>query len=195
MKLLLYTVLIFTIQSNFCSELYENRPTQFLYAPWRSNYNSDNKPKDNDSSINSCPLCRNIDSNDDKKNYILSRHKSAIIQLNLFPYNKGHILIVPSTHKRDLHEFNEQERFDLMQLMSQSSIILQDTLKSDGINIGINIGKPAGASIPNHLHIHILPRWQDDNYFLSMLAQTRIISADLNKIYEILKPKFDAIKI
>jgi len=178
----------------FCMNLNSDGPTQFLYAPWRNNYGSEHKPKDTVNNQTECPLCRNVNDSDDRKNFILLRHKHTIIQLNLFPYNKGHILIVPISHKRDLHEFTLEEQCELIKLIGESSRILQESLKSDGVNIGVNIGKPAGASIPNHLHIHVLPRWQDDNYFLSMLAQTRIISIDLNKMYEILKPKFESVQ-
>lgn len=194
MKYLLYILSIAVIysSSNYCVQSYD-KPVNFLYAPWRDSY--ENKPNNNEIISKVCPLCKNINSNEDKKDFILSRYKNFIIQLNLFPYNKGHILILPLSHKKDLHEFSVEEKFELMELISQSSKILQETFKAEGINIGINIGKPAGASIPDHLHVHLLPRWQGDDGFIFLIGQTRVIGADLNKIYEILKPKFDEIKI
>lgn len=168
---------------------------KYLYVPWRSKYVSDkSKTKNENISEDICIFCEEIKQNDDEKNYILGRYKYNIIILNLYPYNAGHLMVIPYRHCKNLSDLEEQERAELMELTSKSINIVQNKLRSEGFNIGMNLGKSAGAGIPSHLHMHILPRWVGDTNFLPLLAQTKAISFDINKIYQDLKPEFEKIK-
>jgi len=100
-------------------------------------------------------------------------------------------MIIPNKHVKDLKKLSSAERIELMHALSESIDVLNKILKPDGINIGINLGKAAGAGIPGHLHIHVVPRWEGDTNFMPILAETKHISTDLNKIYKELKKAFD----
>lgn len=168
-----------------------------LYAPWRNNYakNIASKTKDIDASEHDCVFCQQIKSLDDEKNFILARHSLAIIMLNLYPYNGGHILVIPHYHCSTLEGLTQKARLEMIELITATSVILQNILKAQGINIGLNLGKAAGAGIPSHVHFHVLPRWPGDTNFLPVLADTKQISTDLHDVYTILRPHFQKLKI
>ena len=111
--------------------------------------------------------------------------------LNKYPYNAGHLLILPIRHVALLSDLEKNERAELMELVNMSVNIVSATLGNHGLNIGINLGKAAGAGIPSHLHTHILPRWDGDTNFMPAIAKTKVISFDLSDIYEKLKKEFD----
>ena len=154
-----------------------------LYCPWREKYITK-------SETNKCVFCNKIDSKEDEKNYILFRSKNVIVILNLYPYNAGHLLILPIKHVSDLTELSATERAQMMEALNNSIEILKKELKCDGINSGINLGKVSGAGIPGHFHIHVLPRWEGDTNFMPTLCDTKQISVDMNKIYKKLKSSF-----
>jgi len=165
-----------------------------LYAPWRDKYLTDSK-KQKKIIKNDCVFCEKILVVDPtKQEFILKKTKHAFVILNIFPYNGGHLLIVPYEHVDNLECLSKEVRFELMELVTASIIILKNILKADGINAGINLGKMSG-SIPDHIHFHIVPRWNGDTNFLMTIGQTKTISIDLEKIYEELKPAFQALEI
>jgi len=169
---------------------------KFLYVPWRSNYVTGTRDKNKRSGEQAdCPFCVQPTMEEDKKHFILGRYKYNFVILNLHPYNTGHLMVIPYRHVKSLSELNKDEKCELMELLSLSTGILEDKLKPDGINIGMNLGKAAGAGIPTHIHMHVIPRWLGDTNFLPVIAETKTISVDLNKIYADLKPGFDVIKI
>lgn len=168
---------------------------KFLYVPWRSKYVKDIRVKKEGVPENECVFCQKISENDDAQHFILGRYKYNIVILNLHPYNTGHLMVIPLKHVKNLHEMSKEELNELTQLTSISTKIIQEQLKADGINIGMNLGKAAGAGIPDHLHMHVLPRWTGDTNFLPLLAETKTISMDLHKIYNDLKSKFDEVKL
>lgn len=159
-----------------------------LYAPWRSSYVTDREHKT--SKEKSCVFCEKAKSLSDDKEYIIKRYPYCFVMLNTYPYNAGHVMIIPNKHVKDLTELSSEERIELMHALSETVTILNKTLTPDGINIGINLGKAAGAGIPKHLHIHVLPRWEGDTNFMPLLAETKQVSMDLNEIYQILKKAF-----
>jgi ATP adenylyltransferase len=164
---------------------------KFLYVPWRSKYVQQKGPlKRATATKDDCVFCVKFAENMDETNFILARFKYHVVILNLHPYNTGHLMILPLTHIKKLSELNVQARTELIELTNYSISILEEQLKCEGINFGINLGKAAGAGIPSHLHLHIVPRWQGDTNFLPIIADVKIISFDLNKIYNDLKPKF-----
>lgn len=159
-----------------------------MYAPWRSKYTAHEKKEH----INKdeCAFCEQFAQNDDEKFFILRRFKHHAILLNRFPYNAGHLLIIPFEHQPTLNKLSKEARNELMELIAMSSHLVQEKLKADGVNIGLNIGKVSGSSIPSHLHFHILPRWLGDTNFLPTLADTKQVSVDLHDIYRELKSAF-----
>lgn len=110
--------------------------------------------------------------------------------MNLFPYTEGHLLIIPYRHIKQLSDLSNEERHDLIDLISKSIDILNQTLKPDGTNVGINLGEEAGVSVPSHLHIHVVPRYKNNIGFMEVIAGTRVLSFDMNYLYEKLQPYF-----
>jgi len=158
-----------------------------LYSPWRQRYvvkNSKKTPED------VCVFCTKLAEHKDAEHFIIKRFKYVTVLLNLFPYNAGHLLIIPNKHCKDLGELNPEERNELMFVVSESIAVLDKTIKPDGVNVGINLGKAAGASIIAHLHVHVLPRWEGDTNYLPLLAETKQISVDLKQIYQQIKAGF-----
>lgn len=159
-----------------------------MYAPWRSAYTTQTaRTKKEKITEKDCIFCKIFKQKKDTDNFIIKRTKHNVIILNRFPYNAGHILIMPLAHKATLDTLSKNSRAELMELISNSAKIVKKTLKADGVNIGLNMGKAAGAGIPSHLHFHILPRWFGDTNFLPTLTETKQISLDLNTIYSRLK--------
>ncbi len=163
-----------------------------LYAPWRSNYARIN---DGQTAEDGCVFCLQFDQNQDEKNLIIRRFEHHAIILNRFPYNAGHLMVIPYAHVRDLHDLTPDARIELIHITSSIIPAMREILHCEGINVGLNMGKPAGGSIPGHLHLHILPRWMGDTNFLATLADTKPISFDLHEIFRKLKPSIDALKI
>ncbi len=166
----------------------------YLYAPWRSQYvQEDTIGKTEDVGEDRCIFCTQFAEQHDEQNFILRRFTAHIVMLNKFPYNAGHLMIIPLQHKPSLEDFSAHERLELIELTTMSTAILKKVLKAEGINIGVNLGKSAGAGIPSHLHVHVLPRWQGDTSFLPLLANTKQISIDLVTTYAQLKLAFEHI--
>lgn len=162
-----------------------------LYAPWRTEYaTKTDKSKNEDVEQKDCIFCSIANQQNDEENFVLRRFTYNYIMLNLFPYNAGHLMIVPFEHVDSLEVMDKSARSELMELASVSTRIMKETLQAQGINLGLNIGKIAGAGIPSHLHMHVLPRWLGDTNFLPTLAETKQISVDLYKIYGQLRPAF-----
>ena len=162
-----------------------------LYAPWRGKYvtkTARKKPIAIESK--DCIFCAQFEKNEDEKYYIFKRYKYNVVMLNLHPYNAGHLMILPIDHIANMYDLEKNAANEMMALTSHSSKILTDILKCQGINIGMNLGKTAGAGLPGHLHMHVLPRWDGDTNWLPLLAQTKQVSVDLNHIYKELKPAF-----
>ena len=154
-----------------------------LWAPWRSKYIYLRKNK-------SCIFCiDNKDADKDKKRYILSRTEYSFSMLNLYPYNNAHVMIAPYRHTKSIGGLSSAEVLDLMSLLKRTKMILDKKLKPDGYNIGMNIGKVAGAGFAGHLHMHIVPRWAGDTNFMPIIADTKIVSESLDAMYKLLREK------
>lgn len=160
-----------------------------LYAPWREQYiDNTNKPEP------ICIFCESLKQNKDRENLILGRFKHNFVIMNKYPYNGGHLLIVPYEHLDTLPKLSTVASNELMELAKIATTILENELKNTGTNIGINMGKAAGAGIPGHLHTHVVPRWAGDTNFLPVLADAKQVSSDIKNIYAKLKPHFERIK-
>jgi ATP adenylyltransferase len=159
-----------------------------LYAPWRSEYTQKNN--DHTDAFPICVFCTVTASDKDSEHFILHRSTHSVIMLNKYPYNSGHLLIVPYAHTANLQTLTAEVRTELMENVSRATAVLESTLKNQGCNIGINIGKAAGAGIPEHIHMHVLPRFFGDTNFLPTLADTKQISIDLHAMYRTLVTAF-----
>lgn len=153
-----------------------------LWAPWRVKYVTALDEKDK-----GCVFCKIIREKNDKKNYIFFRSKHSFGVLNLYPYNNGHALVLPSKHVSDFDQLNAQEKLDLWETFAETKKRLSIVLKPQGFNAGMNLGRVAGAGFPGHIHIHIVPRWHGDSNFMPVIANTKVISQSLAVLYESLK--------
>lgn len=166
---------------------------KMLYTPWREEYTDTTAqgPKgQNDTTADDCVFCQHLRENNDDHHFILKRYEHTYIVLNRYPYNAGHILILPLEHKAHLYDFSSAVKMELMEHISFTTSVLQKELECHGLNVGINMGKAAGAGIPSHLHIHVLPRWSGDTNFLPIIGGTKVVSTNLAALYERLKIHF-----
>lgn len=163
---------------------------EHLYAPWRSSYvKEESRGKQETTTAQDCVFCAHI-KEDDAQAFILYRGSAWYVIMNLFPYNPGHLLIVPYDHISTLTSIPLSARHELADLTHSCLEILGNILQPQGFNVGINMGKAAGAGIPAHIHQHVLPRWFGDTNFLPVLAETKHISCDLNDLYKNLREAF-----
>lgn len=150
-----------------------------LWAPWRIKYIQAKKAK-------GCIFCLKPKQKKDKINYIVSRGKYVFSILNIFPYNNGHIMITPYRHVADIDKLTVEEWAEMFGMIKSTTKLLKTKLQAQGFNIGFNIGKVAGAGIDQHLHMHIVPRWDADTNFMPVLTDAKVISQSLDELYRIL---------
>jgi ATP adenylyltransferase len=171
----------------------------YLFTPWRYAYiTAANAPSD-------CLFCgliqpknaqpkndqtKNDQTKNDEKALIVHRAKYCFVMLNAFPYTSGHAMIVPYDHVDELSKLSQPAAQEMMTLTQRLEGILRDLYQSDGINLGMNIGKAAGAGVASHIHMHILPRWFGDVNFMSSIGETRVLPEDLQTTYKKLRSKF-----
>ena len=155
-----------------------------LWAPWRLEYMTADR-------VEGCIFCMFPQQDDDRRNRILLRGERAFVIMNAFPYSNGHLLIPPYRHVADLSELTDEESLEIMQLTQRSLLALKETFKPDGFNIGVNQGTAAGAGIADHVHIHIVPRWNGDTNFMPVFADVKVIPEALETTYDKLKAIFD----
>ena len=139
-----------------------------------------------------CIFCDKPKEKRDRDNFILYRGQTVFVIMNYYPYNNGHLMVVPYRHVDQLERLSEAEQSEMMRLLTQCSAILKETMNCDGLNIGMNLGKVAGAGIDEHLHFHIVPRWQGDTNFMPVIGHTKVLSQGLWESYDLLKPHFDS---
>jgi ATP adenylyltransferase len=148
-----------------------------LHAPWRIEYILAPKPPEAET-----VFTRIAQAQTDVENYVIARERTCYALLNTYPYTGGHLMVVPYKQAPDLNELTDQEIVDLMRLTRRCQNALTQVMKPDGFNIGINLGKVAGAGIPGHLHIHVVPRWQGDTNFMPVLANTTVVPQALTEL-------------
>ncbi len=147
---------------------------EHIWAPWRLDYVVAEKP-------DKCILCDKLGASDDIANYVLYRGTHNGVLLNTFPYNSGHLMVVPYRHVGDLTKLNADEISELMLIAQWCVQALQEALGAEGINLGMNIGQPAGAGIDDHIHLHIVPRWSGDTNYMTTVANTRVVPQSLEE--------------
>ena len=151
-----------------------------IWAPWRDKYILTKTEK-------RCIFCNKQKSKKDKTNYVIERGRYVFSILNIFPYNNGHIMVAPYRHVKDIGELEDKELLEMIKFVKGSQRLLNKVLSPQGYNIGMNLGKVAGAGIANHIHLHIVPRWTGDTNFMPVLFGAKIISQSLDALYEKLK--------
>lgn len=159
-----------------------------LWAPWRLSYIKTTEPGEKPAAPKSgCFLCDYRDSEADTENLVVFRGEHAIVVLNRFPYNNGHLLIAPAEHKADIRDLSDKEMLDCGRLLQKMIGVLEQAVCPDGFNVGLNLGRVAGAGLPGHLHWHIVPRWNGDTNFMPILGEAKVIPQSLDALYEILE--------
>jgi ATP adenylyltransferase len=148
-----------------------------LHAPWRIDYILAPKQAQDESLFT-----RIARSSDDTAHHVIARRKTCYALLNTYPYNGGHLMVVPYRQISDLADLTDEESAELMKLMQECVAAIKRCMKPDGFNVGINIGKCAGAGIANHLHIHVVPRWSGDTNFMPVLGQTSVLPQALTEV-------------
>lgn len=164
-----------------------NDPVEFpkaeieaLWCPWRVEYFEQEKP-------NPDFLSEAARAGDDAAHLVLARRKNAFLMMNRYPYSVGHLMVVPYRKTADASSLGENEVLELWSLAMHGQMLLRETMKAQGFNIGLNLGQCAGAGVPDHLHLHIVPRWSGDTNFMTLLDDVRVISQSLEALYGILR--------
>lgn len=156
-----------------------------MWAPWRMEYILEDKEE-------GCIFCRALS---DQNNLTLYKGKITMVVMNKFPYINGHLLVAPTRHLSLLEQLGKSEMGDLLETVEKSVGILKKVMNPDGFNVGLNLGKVAGAGVEEHLHFHIVPRWFGDTNALTVFADVRVIPEHLQATYNNLKPDFDKMKL
>lgn len=157
---------------------------KFLSAPWRWNFIS------NSTGMEKCIFCESIKL-PDKESLICYRGKKYFIILNKYPYNTGHLMIAPNEHLESPDKIAPESTVEMWRLMNLSLKILKEQFNPHGFNLGMNIGKSAGAGVKEHFHLHIVPRWEGDSSFMATIGKTKLLSYDIENIYNILHKEFN----
>ena len=161
-----------------------------LWSPWRDDYIKSNAPPA-EGRTDVCVFCELLrDDRDDESKYILHRATHNYIVLNIYPYISGHLLIIPYTHTGELDAASKEVTDEMMDLTKRCQTALRETYHPHGFNLGMNLGKAAGAGVAGHIHMHIMPRWIADSNFMSTIGETRVIPEDLKTTYTKLREHF-----
>ena len=155
-----------------------------LWSPWRYRYIA------KADKVEGCVFCRIRDEMKDDENYVVARGQLNFVILNLFPYTSGHLMIVPYEHTASFADLNAAAMAEMMALAQQAQRALESEYHPDGFNIGMNLGRAAGAGVADHLHLHVVPRWSGDANFLSIVGETRVLPEDLATACAKLKKHF-----
>jgi ATP adenylyltransferase len=156
----------------------------FLFTPWRYAFVTSAEK------ASECLFCEVLRAGDDKKTFIVHRDKHCFVILNAYPYTSGHVMVVPYQHTDRLQALSPEAAHEMMDLTRKMEGILRDLYHPDGLNVGMNLGKAAGAGIAGHIHMHVLPRWVADASFMSVIGETRVLPEELPTTYQRIKAKF-----
>jgi ATP adenylyltransferase len=154
-----------------------------LWSPWRLAYVTGN------SDDQACIFCAALARPDDDS-LVLFRSAGCFVILNLYPYNNGHLMIVPNRHVGTLADATRGELNELIELTRRAEVALMEAYRPHGLNVGINLGRPAGAGIVDHVHVHVVPRWNGDTNFMSVVGQVRVLPEELGQTVARLRPIF-----
>ena len=170
--------------------------TDNIWAPWRIDYLRSLEKQAAAGSGGGCFLCDYwADAQHDRENLVLWRTQRCMAVFNRFPYTGGHLLIAPSRHGATMEGLDDATLLDLMRLSRDSQAVITRAIKPHGFNVGININRCAGAGLPDHLHLHLVPRWDGDTNFMSVTGDVRVISQSLDDLYDQLKALSEEMKL
>jgi len=155
-----------------------------IWAPWRGDYVTGTDQPDG------CLFCRQGQPGDDAARQVLFRGRDCFVLLNRYPYNSGHLMIAPYRHTADFPGLNPGESAELLKLAQDSVRVLAARMKPQGFNLGFNLGRSAGAGVADHLHLHVVPRWEGDTNFMPVLGGTRVMPQSLEEVYGLLRSGF-----
>lgn len=154
-----------------------------IWAPWRMEYIASEKKPEGEK----CFLCGAA--KDDDAALVLVRKPASFVIMNRYPYSNGHLMVAPDRHVGKIEDLTDAELTEMMGLVRAISVVMQEEMNVDGLNVGINMGKAAGAGLEEHLHIHVVPRWFGDTNFMPVVGETKVISEHLHETYRKLKKK------
>ena len=157
-----------------------------LWCPWRIEYILGPKPE-------TCVFCLPESVEEDEERLVLYRGKAVFVIMNKYPYSNGHLMVTPYRHMMNICDLTPDESSETMHLLQACTGILQKVFSPQGVNIGLNLGEAAGAGIREHIHFHLVPRWNGDSSFMAILDEVRVMPQHLNESYKALKPCFDAL--
>ncbi len=159
-----------------------------LWAGWRASYVSDPKTGSTD---DGCVICKLVAATDDRAALVLERTPETIAVMNLYPYGSGHVMVAPTRHAASFEDLDGDELNAVTRAQVRALRAIRAAYNPDGMNLGVNIGRAAGAGVPGHLHVHLLPRWSGDTNFMTSVAEARVMAEDLTTGYEKLKAVWD----
>jgi ATP adenylyltransferase len=160
-----------------------------LWAPWRMVY------IDQNSTETGCIFCDKFQAEDRRQSLVLALTPHSMVMLNKYPYNNGHLLLAPKRHEKNLSDLSPEEYGDLSEALRRSVDIIRRILNPGGINLGMNLGKCAGAGIEDHLHWHVVPRWEGDTNFMPVVGETRVMPQHLLDSYDRLQSHFESLSV
>jgi len=155
-----------------------------LWAGWRSPYVSDT---DGDPNTEGCVVCSLVDAPDDAEALVLERTTETITVMNLYPYGSGHLMVAPVRHAAAFDDLDDDENVAVARAQVRAIRAIRAAYEPDGVNVGANLGRAAGAGVPGHLHVHVLPRWTGDTNFMTAVAEVRVLPESLRTGYDKLK--------
>lgn len=176
-----------TVQAQECSSLLLELAEDAVYAPWRDEYKEQHK-KVRSSVEKTCVFCDLP--REEGHNFILARYKHCFVVLNIYPYTKGHLLVIPYQHTARLSDLCQEARLEMVNVIALAVDGLKEVLNCDGFNVGVNMGEVAKASVPDHLHVHVMPRYKVDAGFAHLIGGTKVVAWDLWELYQKLLPVF-----
>lgn len=151
-----------------------------IYAPWRMAYIKGGKQ-------DGCIFCKDSIRNE---SFVLFEGENSFIMINRYPYTSGHLMIIPFRHISKVENLTAKEKIEIFNLLDMAIGALEKAMKPEGFNVGINLGKAAGAGVDDHIHVHIVPRWTGDTNFMCTVGDVRVIPEDVAKTWELLRPHF-----
>ena len=159
-----------------------------LWAPWRMSYLRGEHAK-----VEGCVFCHKL-AQEDAVEHVLYRGERCFVVLNRFPYNNGHLMVVPYVHTGLLEDLDDETLLEMMQLVRHSLRLLRQVYNPGGFNVGVNEGSAAGAGVAEHVHLHVVPRWDGDANYMTVIGGTRVIPESLDDTYATFRPLFDALR-
>lgn len=152
-----------------------------LFSPWRSHYIQSFKGE----KAEGCVFCSALEnSENDEETLLIYRGKESFVLMNRFPYNSGHLMVIPNRHSSDFQSLTSSESLECIQLLQASQLALREVVKPHAFNLGMNLGRSAGAGIDDHFHWHIVPRWDGDTNFMPVLSDVKLVSEDMDRLWK-----------